>query len=248
MSDAVYVLGNGLSRKNVNPYLLNGAVIGCNACYRDFEPDILIAIDGGVIFDIVESGYSKPCYFTINSWSPLPADIRNQLILEDDAIIRETTYKSDKFVVIGGKDEKIEQRINYIIWVPKSQSIKNIMRKPAGVGVDQYGMAPITGLWSAGICGIFVACKDLNPDKVYLIGFDLSQNSSYDNIYADTSHYFKADSKGPGVNVLPWSKVYMEWIKLILQITRWYPNIEFFWVNDNIKINTPNNLHIIESI
>ena len=51
MDDSVYVLGNGLSRKNIDPYKLEGTVVGCNACYRDFEPDILCAIDAVIIFD-----------------------------------------------------------------------------------------------------------------------------------------------------------------------------------------------------
>ena len=70
MTDSVYVLGNGLSRKNIDPSLLKGITVGCNACYRDFEPDVLCAIDAGIIFDIVESGYSGDCYFTHNSWNP----------------------------------------------------------------------------------------------------------------------------------------------------------------------------------
>ena len=79
MNDSVYVLGNGLSRKNINPNQLKGIIIGCNACYRDFEPDVICAIDAGMIFDIVESGFNKKCYFTHNSWNLLPEEAYDSL-------------------------------------------------------------------------------------------------------------------------------------------------------------------------
>ena len=40
--DSVFVLGNGTSRKNIDPLKLQGTVIGCNACYRDFTPDVFV--------------------------------------------------------------------------------------------------------------------------------------------------------------------------------------------------------------
>ena len=116
MDNNVYVFGNGLSRKNINPYELNGTVVGCNACFRDFDPDILVAIDAGIIWEIVErNAFSKQCYFTHNSWNPLPANMRNQLMFGDDSITYETTNKSENFVVISGFDKKITKKINYII-------------------------------------------------------------------------------------------------------------------------------------
>ena len=125
--DRVYVLGNGLSRKNINPTELNGTVIGCNACFRDFDPDIIVAIDAGIIWEIVErSASSKQCYFTHNSWNPLPANMRDQLRFDDDAVIYETSNKSENFVVISGFDKKIDKKINYIIWEPSHSHIKNI--------------------------------------------------------------------------------------------------------------------------
>ena len=55
--DSVFVLGNGPSRKNIDISKLDGTVIGCNACYRDFTPDVICATDAGIIGDIIESGY-----------------------------------------------------------------------------------------------------------------------------------------------------------------------------------------------
>ena len=112
MTDSVYVLGNGLSRKNIDPYKLEGTVVGCNACYRNFKPDVLCAIDAGIIFEIIESGYDGDCYFTHDSWNPLPAEARNNLMLEEDSITKETKHRSKEFVVISGFDEEIDNTVN----------------------------------------------------------------------------------------------------------------------------------------
>lgn len=56
-----FVLGNGVSRKPVDPKNLKmlGKVYGCNALYRHFEPDYLIAVDTKMILEINKSGYQK---------------------------------------------------------------------------------------------------------------------------------------------------------------------------------------------
>jgi hypothetical protein len=56
-----FVVGNGTSRKSIElPPLKNiGPVYACNAVYREFEPDYLIAVDAKMIFEIAKSGWQK---------------------------------------------------------------------------------------------------------------------------------------------------------------------------------------------
>jgi hypothetical protein len=56
-----FVLGNGTSRKAIDPNQLKnlGKVYGCNALYREFEPDFLIAVDTKMILEINKHGYQK---------------------------------------------------------------------------------------------------------------------------------------------------------------------------------------------
>jgi len=56
-----FIIGNGASRKDfdleqLRPY---GEIYGCNALYRDFEPDWLIAIDEAITKEIQESEFPK---------------------------------------------------------------------------------------------------------------------------------------------------------------------------------------------
>jgi hypothetical protein len=54
-----FVLGNGVSRQVVGLDSLNllGPTYGCNALYRDFTPDVLVATDRPIATHIQESGY-----------------------------------------------------------------------------------------------------------------------------------------------------------------------------------------------
>jgi len=56
-----FVLGNGESRQglDLNKLKAIGNVYGCNALYREFVPDLLVAVDREITLEIIESGYSK---------------------------------------------------------------------------------------------------------------------------------------------------------------------------------------------
>jgi len=56
-----FVLGNGTSRRGIDLTTLKniGTVYGCNALYREFSPDYLIAVDVKMILEINKSGYQN---------------------------------------------------------------------------------------------------------------------------------------------------------------------------------------------
>ena len=210
--DSVFVLGNGPSRKNIDISKLDGTVIGCNACYRDFTPDVICATDAGIIGDIIESGYDGQCYFTHNSWNLLPEEAYDSLANGTE----HTTYRrfdSEYFVYISGLAANCIETKSYIIWVPKGMEnkIKNI-----GEEVLE---------WSTGTSALHIACRDFtwnDYEKVYLLGFD-HNNDYYDNIYTDTEHYFSKDRK--------MKDEYNNWNKQILKVVEDHPCLQFIWVN-----------------
>ena len=62
-----FVLGNGRSRLGLNLESLHnsGKTFGCNALYRDFFPDVLVATDPGITKEIESSGYpEKNTFYT----------------------------------------------------------------------------------------------------------------------------------------------------------------------------------------
>ena len=212
MSEDVFVLGNGPSRKNIDTSKLDGTVIGCNACYRDFTPDVICATDAGIMSDIIDSEYNGKCYFTHNSWNLLPESSYEALKTGKE---RETYRRFDAkyFVYISGLDSNVENPQSYIFWVSPSMEdkIKNI-------GEDILG-------WSTGTSALHIACRDYtcnDYEKVYLLGFD-HDNEYYDNIYTDTEHYFGKDRK--------MRDEYYKWTKQIIKVVEEHPALQFIWVN-----------------
>ena len=219
MSENVFVLGNGPSRKNIAPSKLNGTVIGCNACHRDFTPDVICATDAGIINEIIDSGFDGDCYFTHNSWNLLPAESYDGLKYGLDGNEIETYRRFDDkhFVYISGLDKNCSEGENYIIWLRegKEDKIRNI-------GTEVLG-------WSTGTAALHIACRDFTCDdyeKVYLLGFD-HNNDYYDNIYTDTDHYFSKDSKREN----GWKAEYNNWNEQIIKVIEQHPALQFVWVN-----------------
>lgn len=60
-TDPVFLIGNGKSREKFDLERLRGkgTIIGCNALYRDFAPDILVAIDSKMINELREAKYME---------------------------------------------------------------------------------------------------------------------------------------------------------------------------------------------
>jgi hypothetical protein len=59
LNTTAFVVGNGTSRRNIDLHNLKsyGKIYGCNALYREFEPDYLIAVDTKMILEINKAGY-----------------------------------------------------------------------------------------------------------------------------------------------------------------------------------------------
>lgn len=56
-----FVLGNGKSRLRLQLENLRGkgTIYGCNALYREFDPDFLVAVDVKMVNEIISSGYHR---------------------------------------------------------------------------------------------------------------------------------------------------------------------------------------------
>ena len=88
MAKTIFCIGNGESRSPVDLIKLrpHGKIYGCNGLHRDFTPDVLTAVDHGIMHEIYHAGMAQkiPCYF--RDWTKVPA----------------MTYES---MLLGGMDE-----------------------------------------------------------------------------------------------------------------------------------------------
>lgn len=80
MPGIAFILGNGRSRASImlNQLLGKGLIVGCNALYRDFTPDILIATDPPISEEIQKSGYALKHEF----WTRKPLNDKGARKLE----------------------------------------------------------------------------------------------------------------------------------------------------------------------
>ena len=215
MSEDVFVLGNGPSRANIDPSKLDGTVIGCNACHRDFNPDVICAIDAGVISEIIKSDFNGKCYFTHNSWNLLPAESYDGLKygLDGNEIETYRRFDDEYFVYISGLDKNCSEGENYIIWLRRGKQ-----DKIHNIGTEVLG-------WSTGTSALHIACRDFTCDdyeKVYLLGFD-HHVDYYANLYTNTEHYFNRDRN--------MRSEYNKWDEQILKVVKDHPALQFIWVN-----------------
>ena len=75
MAGRVFCIGNGESRKHLDLETLRpyGKIYGCNALYRDFTPDVLVAVDHGICHEIYNSGYCQKNEAWFRDWTKVPA-------------------------------------------------------------------------------------------------------------------------------------------------------------------------------
>ena len=241
----VFVLGNGESRKNVDVEQLKrlGKVYACNAAYRDFTPDALICVDGGMMHEVYDSGYAlkNKCYF--RSWTKLP-DYAYPMMVEVNlfdgwhkALCSENNKENRTQFVLNGTDPNQMMRLVQVarkLAEDRGEELDEILlRQQMGnhhqwvtwvEDEDKVEIIPEDyGGWSAGPIAVRMAIEDHNPTDVFLIGFDLGSSTGLvNNIYKGTSNYVTQDAKEtPSVN----------WIKQHTQNFEAFPNVKFWKVN-----------------
>ena len=149
-----FVLGNGVSRKAVSPITLQqaGKVYGCNALYREFTPDVLVATDKPIATHIQESGYAKTnCFYTRR---PLPG--LGAIALPDkyrpyssgpNALALAATDRHDSIYILGFDMGPIDGKFNNLY--ADTEFYKSSQHPPT-----------FTGNWIKQMCEIITTFKD----------------------------------------------------------------------------------------
>ena len=268
----VFCIGNGESRQGFDLEKLRqyGTIYGCNAIYRDFMPDVLTAVDHGIMHEIYHAGIAQkiPCYF--RDWTKVPAMTYESVVLNgaedlevkrhvDDVILSNERGDSKEYVYHGASlkgivemikknGERYKKDVNNaqikVSWIKEpdySHSIRDLEPIP-GEKTGDFG-------WACGASSGYVACLKEKPKEIYMIGHDLySHNDKINNMYKSTKHYTAKDNgPTPAVN----------WIRQWKRLFDSFPNVTFFKVNRSNdgrdKVNCPieewtgtNNLVYIE--
>ena len=190
----VFSLGNGESRlwfnlEDLRPY---GMIYGCNALYRDFIPDVLVAVDPTIHNEILATDYienNKVCFRE----TVTPPNKRYSNV--DDVMVEDIPVPWEHPNVTKVQD--VIENYNFEQRAGHNSALK--------IGFSSGPQATLLG------------CCLENPSDVYLIGHDIiSLSKKINNVYKDTVNYgVSSDEPTPGVNWIDHLKIiFEEWSKV----------------------------------
>ena len=246
-----FCIGNGTSRLgfDLNKLRGKGTIIGCNALYRDFKPDILVCVDSGITHEAYQSGIAKDveCYF--RNWTKVPANHYEMMLYAGlnlnevndvkkqwDGLYENERGDATEFVMHGSN----LQGIVNIIRQDKTRTVKNINKNYSYVSwiYDNNMSHNLTDIcdtkdlgWACGAMSGYIAIKK-GAKEIYMIGHDLiSETGKVNNIFAGTKNYVpKEQGATPHIN----------WVDQWYTLMDWHPEVKFYKVNpDQGKIAKP---------
>jgi len=262
MVKRVFCIGNGESRIGFDLEKLrpHGKIYGCNAIYRDFMPDVLTAVDHGIMHEIYHAGIAQkiPCYF--RDWTKVPAMTYEPMLMGGITNLEEAKEALDKVLISNGKGDskeyvmhgsKLSGVINMIKKEPdkfqkdivklQKKEINHATIKVSWIKEPDYShnindiSEPRDHGWACGASSGYVAVKKEQPDEIYLIGHDLhSATDKVNNLYKGTKNYV-APENGPTPAI--------NWINQWYTLADWNPDIKFIKINRSNdgrdKVNGP---------
>jgi len=207
-----FILGNGPSRPTHHKWLnnLEGDTYGCNALYRDWEPDFLVANDWAMMVEIINSTYAGNCHFTDFEELPIEALEGIQYMPEYETATHVGEQEdSSSFVFMGHSVSKQHSNQYHIIWL--DESLRHIT----------WGLKPQFESMSTGLCALQLALET-GYDEIDVIGFSGLKDRNYKNVYDGTKNYTFDPTASDKVRIpetyVPldashWETVYMELVK-----------------------------------
>ena len=213
MIDKAFILGNGPDRPTDTEWLdnLEGDTYGCNAIYRDFQPDFLVANDFSMMLEIMNSTYTGLCHFT--DFEELPMEALNGI---------QYTPEYDTAIHIGEQEKAYgfvftcHGRLDYhIIWL--DESLRHI----------SWGPKPQFENMSTGLCALQLALET-GYDEIDVIGFSGLKDRNYKNVYDGTKNY-TFDPAAPDKVRVPETYEPLDaahWESVYLNLVRQYPKIK----------------------
>ena len=251
----VFCIGNGESRKGFDLEKLrpHGTIYGCNAIYRDFMPDVLTAVDHGIMHEIYHAGVAQkiPCYF--RDWTKVPAMTYEPMLMGGITNLEEAKDALDKVLITNEKGDSQE----YVMHGSKLQGVIDLIKrepdkfkkdiiklqkkeinhatiKVSWIKEPDYSTS-LTDIqkrpdkkhgdhgWACGASSGYVAIHREQPKEIYLIGHDINSTNNNVNNLYKGTKHYVAPENGPTPGV--------NWINQWYTLADWYPDIKFIKIN-----------------
>ena len=174
------IVGNGTNR--VMPTYGEDRFWGCNAFYRDANPEILFTVDIPMQREVIEWGYAEANKVAVGDWEILPIDMIEPLKMGfGNTRIEESISPDSEYLVVQGDDE-----VTTFLGLSSPQ-MKNII---------MYNNPELKNLF----CGMSaLGYAMLNGEKeITLTGFNALEDDNWSNNYEGTQNYlhkYSSDSR-----------------------------------------------------
>ena len=112
--DMLYLVGNGPSRKNINPSDLS-EWWGMNMVYRDYTPDLLFVQDVAPQNEMITDQYYKKQPVCVGEWNEIPMEMWDLMKSGLPGRIIENRVEGDDRFVVQGEDYRGEGQTSYMI-------------------------------------------------------------------------------------------------------------------------------------
>ncbi len=249
----IFCIGNGESRKDFDLETLRpfGKIYGCNGLYRDFTPDVLLAMDYNICHEIYRSGYAFENMTYLRQWTKNPASMYDKLYEQESV---------DKFLGKGIVNARLthtnehewegEKKKFFVCWANNSDLMKKMRDDRIKNGwneddlklylsKDQEGYLitwtkkkdKVHGLGKYGLertnAGTLIALMASDRDsKIYMIGYDcFSETETVNNLYKGTRGYVGKSAKAIDPK---------NWLNHTIKLCEKYPEHEYVHVGKPI--------------
>ena len=255
MVKRVFCIGNGESRIGYDLEKLrpHGKIYGCNAIYRDFMPDVLTAVDHGIMHEVYHAGIAQkiPCYF--RDWTKVPAMTYEPMLMGGISNLEEAKEALDKVLISNNRGDSKEyvmhgsklsgvidlikrepDKFNKDVIKLQKKEINHATIKVSWIKEPDYShsirdLQPYPGQntgdfgWACGASAGYVAVLKEKPDEIYMIGHDLHSQNDKVNNLYKGTKNYVAKENGPTPAI--------NWINQWYTLADWYPNIKIIKIN-----------------
>jgi hypothetical protein len=255
MVKRVFCIGNGESRIGFDLEKLrpHGKIYGCNAIYRDFMPDVLTAVDHGIMHEIYHAGIAQkiPCYF--RDWTKVPAMTYEPMLMGGISNLEEAKEALDKVLISNDRGDSQEyvmhgsklsgvidlikrepNKFNKDVIKLQKKEINHATIKVSWIKEPDYSHSlqefePVKGErtgdygWACGASSGWVAMNREKPDEIYLIGHDLHSATDKVNNLYKGTKNYVAPENGPTPAI--------NWINQWYTLADWFPDVKFIKIN-----------------
>ena len=214
------VIGNGPSRHGLDLHKLkeSAAIYGCNALYRDFQPDFLFANDQDMVLEILRSDYKGLCIF--HEWGTL-------IPIAEKGLLQ--FYEKDGHTpILLGEEYGDTEQAEECIYIPHSDHMVFVYLSPNIR--EQYTFISESYAWGAGtgINALHYALEHGGHKHITIYGFDSFTVGSWRNIYDGSPQYEnnrrRLECEKLGMGYEPTHG--REWSEHVLSLKAAYPNVE----------------------